>query len=133
VQAISGWLLDIKSGAQEVWLLSYHSAYPPNGGVQPGYTISGTPGPQADQLAQYVAELAGYTYLPFWPSEYTFTGEMIHWCDVNGIWAVDVELPNRDSPDVVPAGNSESTLATHQRVLSELLTEFAVDSEEQTE
>ena len=117
VQAVAQWLLEIvKPTAQEVWLLSYHSAYPPAGGVQPGYTTYGTPGPQADELAQRVADLAGYTYLPTWPSEYTFTGELIHWCDLNGIWAADVELPNYDPPD-------EATLATHHTVLSGLLTE----------
>jgi len=119
VRAVAQWLLEtIKPSAQEVWLLSYHSAYPPAGGVQPGYTTYGLPGPQADQLAQRVADLAGYAYLPTWPSEYTFTGEMIHWCDVNGIRAADVELPSHDPPD-------ETTLATHRRVLSALLTESA--------
>jgi hypothetical protein len=94
------WLLDtVKPPAQEVWLLSYHSAYPPDGGVQPGYPVYGTPSPQADKLAQRVADLSGYTYLPTWPTDYPFTGELIHWCDVNGIWAADVELPNHDPPD----------------------------------
>jgi len=117
VQAVAQWLLEtVKPAAQEVWLLSYHSAYPPDGGVQPGYTTYGLPGPQADELAQRVADLAGYTYLPTWPSEYTFTGELIHWCYVNGIRAADVELPSYDPPD-------ETTLATHLRVLSGLLTE----------
>ncbi|MCP4543700.1 MAG: DUF2817 domain-containing protein [Chloroflexi bacterium] len=133
VQAVSLWLLDVRSAAQEIWLLSYHAAYPPDGGVQPGYTTSGIPGPQADQLAQYVAKLADYVYLPFWPSEHTFTGELIHWCDVNGIWAADVELPDHNLPDTVPDGKYESTLATHQRVLSELLMGFGLDGEEQAE
>ena len=115
VQAVRQWLIEtVKPAAQEVWLLSYHSAYPPAGGVQPGYTTYGDPGPQADELARRVAEITDYTYLPTCPSEYTFTGELIHWCDVNGIWAADVELPNYDPPD-------ETTLATHQRVLSTLL------------
>ncbi|MEA3340175.1 MAG: M14 family zinc carboxypeptidase, partial [Chloroflexota bacterium] len=115
VQAVRQWLLKtVQPSAQEVWLLSYHSAYPPDGGVQPGYTTYGVPGPQADELARRVADLTGYTYLPTWPSEHTFTGELIHWCDVNGIWAADVELPNHDPPD-------ETTLATHRRVLSALL------------
>lgn len=131
VQAVSRWLLNtVRPAAREVWLLSYHSAYPPNGGVQPGYTTYGTPGPQADQLAQRVANLSGYTYLPTWPSEYTFTGELIHWCDVNGIWAADVELPNYDSPNSVPGGRSETTLATHQRVLNALLASFLLPDED---
>jgi len=128
VQAVGQWLLDtVKPDAQEVWLLSYHSAYPPDGGVQPGYPVYGTPGPQADQLAQRVADLADYTYLPTWPSVYTFTGELIHWCDINGIWSADVELPNYALPDTVPSGRSETTLATHQRVLSALLVSFEPD------
>ena len=122
VQAVAQWLLEtVRPAAQEVWLLSYHSAYPPGGGVQPGYTTYGVPGPEADVLARRVAELAGYTYLPTWPSEHTFTGELIHWCDVNTIWAADVELPNHDPPDTIPSGSSETTLAIHRRVLSMLL------------
>jgi len=115
VQAVSRWLLEtVLPGAQEVWLLSYHSAYPPDGGVQPGYTTYGTPGPGADRLARQVAEASGYTYLPTWPSEHRFTGELIHWCDVQGILSADVELPTHEAPD-------EATLATHERVLSALL------------
>lgn len=125
VQAVRHWLLDtVKPAAQEVWLLSYHSAYPPNGGVQPGYTTYGVPSPQAEQLARCVANLAGYTYLPTWPSEYKFTGELIHWCNLNGIRAADVELPNYNPPDTVPGGGSKTTLAVHQRVLSALLASF---------
>ncbi|RLC77105.1 MAG: hypothetical protein DRJ03_11725 [Chloroflexi bacterium] len=121
VQAVEQWLLEtVKPAAQEVWLLSYHSAYPPDGGVQPGYATYGDPGPQAGELARRVAEIAGYTYLPTWPSEYTFTGELIHWCDVNGIWAADVELPNREPPD-------ETALAAHRSILSALLTGSADD------
>ena len=123
VQAVAQWLLEtVEPAAQEVWLLSYHSAYPPAGGVQPGYTTYGTPGPDADMLARRVAETTGYTYLPTWPSEYTFTGELIHWCDLNGIWAADVELPNHDPPD-------EITLATHRRVLSALLANLEPDED----
>lgn len=128
VQAIKQWLLNtVKPAVQEVWLLSYHSAYPPDGGVQPGYTIYGTPGSQADQLAQRVADLTDYTYLPTWPSVYTFTGELIHWCDLNGIWAADVELPNYDLPDTVPSGRAETTLTTHQHVLGTLLASLEPD------
>ena len=122
VQAVSRWLLDtVKPAVQTMWLLSYHSAYPPDGIVQPGYTSYGTPSPQADELAQRVVDATSYTYLPTWPSEHPFTGELIHWCDLNGIWAVDVELPNRDPPDTVPNRKPETTLATHQRLLSTLL------------
>jgi predicted deacylase len=125
VRATSRWLLDtVKPAAQEVWLLSYRSAYLPNGGVQPGYTVYGAPGPQAEHLAQRVADLSGYAYLPIWPSEIPFTGELIRWCDLNGIWAADVELPNYDPPDTTPNGVSETTLVTHQHVLSDLLASF---------
>jgi len=130
VQAVERWLLDtVKPVAQEVWLLSYHSAHPPEGGVQPGYTTYGTPGLQSERLARRVAELSGYTYLPTWPSEYQFTGELIHWCDANGILAAEVELPNYDLPDTTPSGGSETTLATQQRVLRTLLMASEVDSD----
>jgi hypothetical protein len=114
----------VKPAAEEVWLLSYHSAYPPDGGVQPGYSVQGAPGAEAEQLARRVVAESGYTYLVTWPGEIPFTGELIHWCDVNGIWAVDVELPSYEQPDAVPAGASESILATHRRVLQALLGAF---------
>jgi murein tripeptide amidase MpaA len=127
VQAVVNWLREVvQPGAQEVWLLSYHSRYPPDGSVQPGYTVQGTPGARADELARRVADSSGYTYLSTWPSDLPFTGELIHWCDLNGIWSADVELPTYDAPDVVPAGKSETTLETHWRVLARLLGIFAV-------
>lgn len=58
-------------------------------------------------------------------SGYRFTGELIHWCDVNGMWAAEVELPTYDPPDTVPGGKSETALATHQRVLGTLLADVA--------
>jgi predicted deacylase len=125
VQAISRWLLDVvKPAVQEVWLLSYRSAYIPDGRVRPGYTVYGTPGPQADQVAQRVAQLSGYAYLPIWPSEHPRAGELIHWCDLNGIWAVEVVLPGHHSPDTIPSRGSETMLATHQRVVRGLMADW---------
>ena len=122
VQAVSRWLLDVvKLAVQEVWLLSYHSTYTPGGSVRPGYTVYDTPGPQADQLAQRVAQLSGYAYLPIWSSEHPRTGELIHWCDLNGIWAVEVVLPGHHSPDAIPSRGSGNMLATHQRVVRGLM------------
>ena len=122
VQALSHWLLEsVVPAAQEVWLLSYHSAYPPDGGVQAGYSSQGTPGAEAEQLARRVAEVSGYTYLPTWPSEHPFTGELIHWCDTHGILAADVELPTYDPSDTVPAGKLETLFETQRRVLAKLL------------
>ena len=125
VEAVVDWLRDtVKPGVKEVWLLSYHSRYPPDGAVQPGYTVQGTPGARADELARRVADFSGYTYLPTWPSDHPFTGELIHWCDLNDIWSADVELPTYDPPDAIPAGMSETSLETHRRVLSKLLGMF---------
>jgi hypothetical protein len=122
VQAVVDWLRDVvQPGAKEVWLLSYHSRYPPDGSVQPGYTVQGTPGARADELARRVADFSGYAYLATWPSDLPFTGELIHWCDLNGIWSADVELPSYDPPDEIPAGKTETTFETHRRVITKLL------------
>jgi murein tripeptide amidase MpaA len=122
VQAVARWLQEtVAPSARETLLLSYHAAYPPAGGVQPGYSTYGTPGSEAEQLARRVADLTGYTYLAAWSSERRFTGELIHWCDVNGIWAADVELPSYDPPDTAVGDGAETTLVIHQRLLRALL------------
>ena len=51
----------------------------------------------------------------------TATGELIHWCDLNGIWAANVELPNHDPLDTAPSDTVGTTLTKHQQVLSGLL------------
>jgi murein tripeptide amidase MpaA len=124
VQAIARWLLDeIKPAVEEVWLLSYHSPYA-GGIVLPGYRAPGVPGPQVEQLARRIAQAAGYEYRATYPSDLPYTGEWIHWCEQNGIWSADIELPDSGSPDSVPTGRTESTLQTHRRVLDALLSTF---------
>jgi murein tripeptide amidase MpaA len=125
VQAVVGWLLeDVRPAVQQVWLLAYHSLRPPYGAVQPGYTVRGTPGFHARQLAQRVADLSGYTYLSTWPAEHPLTGELIHWCDSNDITAIDVMLPSQDSPGSAFDDVPESMIETHQRVLGALMQSF---------
>jgi hypothetical protein len=38
---------------------------------------------------------------------------MIHWAGENGFIAIDVELPDRNAADTIPAGWSESHIETN--------------------
>jgi hypothetical protein len=106
---------------QKIFLVSYHSPYPPKGCVQPGYIIKGQPGEESEKFALLIAGFIDYDYLADWPGDYALTGELIHWCETQGIVSVDIELPDKNSPDTVPEMSSESTVETHYRLLKHLL------------
>lgn len=119
VRALAEWLRnELLPRHETLWVLSYHSAYPPLGAVQPGYLRSGEPAEEASDLAETIAVRIGSKYLASWPG---LTGELIHWCATNGIVAVDIELPTRDSPHPSPTPEDESLIDTHAALLEELL------------
>lgn len=109
------WLLALRQGSPdgEVPIISYHSAVPETGLAQPAYGADGRPDPASEELAMAYAEATGYRYSPVWVGTYRITGELIHWAGENGLVAIDVELPDREPPDNVPAGWSESHLETN--------------------
>jgi hypothetical protein len=129
VRAITSWLMHrVKQTVESVYLISFHSAYPPTGSVQPGYRVYGKPGPESVEFAQFISRESGYNYLSTWITSRALTGEFIHWCEMNDIWSCDIELPDYNSPSTIPAGKKETTLVTFKQTLQEILTGFFIDS-----
>jgi hypothetical protein len=112
--ALHAWLrlLQEQSSDGQLRIISYHSVVP-SGFAQPAYAVYGQPEPRSDALAQSYAAATGYLYSVLWIGSYTITGEMIHWAGENGFIAVDVELPDRNAADTIPAGWSESHIVTN--------------------
>lgn len=123
VAALQSWLLALRDQAPTgtLQVISYHSAVPDTGLAQPAYTEAGQPEARSDQLARAYAEATGYLYSPVWVGNYNITGELIHWAGDNDVIAIDVELPDREMADSVPAGRTESHLETNLRGLLEVL------------
>ena len=112
----SDFLLEIlnNSSTRDVSVILYHhhTGVPDVGSVQPGYIQYRSPLPPSTDLALTLVDLAGYDHLPFWDGPYTPTGEIIQWCTIQGIAAVDVELSRSESLNTVPAGRTETVLQT---------------------
>jgi hypothetical protein len=116
--ALRDWLLALRAEDDEpIWILSYHSAVPPTGAVLPGYEQQGEPGPLSEQLGMAYAEATGYLYSEEWVGAYEITGEFVHWAELNGFAAVDVELPDRGPADSIPTGWDETHVETNWRGL----------------
>lgn len=100
--AISKWLLELRTlSSTRLIVISYHSATPPKGLVQPGYTLLGKvhqTDEDAARIAGTIAPQLGYPYSATWTS-YEVNGEFIHWCADKSISCVDVELPSKDDLD----------------------------------
>jgi len=102
-RSFADFLLQNQSSTETLVVLMYHSRYPPNGLVQPAYTIdSGNyiPHAQSATLAKYFASSIGSTFSVTYEGGYTITGEMINWCGEKGLTCFDVELPDRTQPTI---------------------------------
>jgi len=121
--ALREWLLQAGESAHDgpLTLISYHSAVVPTGLVQPGFQVSGAPGRRSNELALFYAEITGYRYSREWIGNYDVTGELIHWASKQGIIAIDVELPDRNRANTVPAGWSQTHIDTNLRSLLAVL------------
>lgn len=125
IRALTKWLLEyVKQAVEHMYVISFHSSYPPTGAVQPGYRIYGDPGPESEEFARFISRETGYKFLHTWISSSRITGEFIHWCEMNNIWSCDIELPDYNSPSVIPHGKKEPTYATFRKLLQELLYDF---------
>jgi hypothetical protein len=125
VRAITRWLkTHVRQIVDSVYLVSFHSAYPPTGSVQPGYLVYGEPGPESRRFASFISSISGYKYLSTWITSQPLTGEFIHWCETNEIWACDIELPDYKPPSAIPPGKNETTIDTFKRTVEKLLSEF---------
>jgi hypothetical protein len=117
--AVQAWLLTLKAQAPDgvLRIVSYHSVVPDTGLAQPAYVVYGEPEARSEALAKQYTAVRGYLYSAIWVGTYTITGEFIHWAGENELVAFDVELPDRNTADSVPAGWSESHLETNLRGL----------------
>ncbi|MBK7179378.1 MAG: hypothetical protein IPH82_19730 [Chloroflexi bacterium] len=111
------WLLALQANAPtgSLAVISYHSVVPQTGLVQPGYLSPGEPGFLSAQMALNYSEATGYLYSATWVGGYTITGEFIHWANLQGIVAMDVELPDGGAADTIPAGWAETHFETNLR------------------
>ena len=102
-------------------VISYHSAVPQTGLVQPGYIGPNQPGFVSSQLAQQYSRTTGYLYSTNWVGNYNITGELIYWANLQDIVALDVELPDRGAADSIPAGWTATHIETNLRGIMALL------------
>lgn len=121
-QALRDLLQTLLSEGESVTVIAYHyhTGISGQGTVQPGYHTYSTPVQPSEGLARRLTQSAGYAYLPYWAGPYVPSGELIQWCALNGIAAVDVELPRGVMPDSRPSGETrtvfEAALASVQNL-----------------
>jgi hypothetical protein len=122
VAALAAWMEDgLLPRHEPLWLLSYHSAYPPRGAVQGGYLVQGQPTAGGERLARLVADRIGSTYIQNWPGMHALTGELIHWCAAHGIIAADIELATHAEPQDIETADGRPLAEIHRAMLVELL------------
>jgi hypothetical protein len=120
--ALRDWLLALQAEDEGlIRILSHHSAVPPTGAVLPGYEQQDEAGPLSEQLGLAYAGATGYLYSEEWVGVYEITGEFVHWAELNGFAAVDVELPDRGPADSIPEGWNETHVETNWRGLMAVL------------
>jgi len=109
-QALRDILQNLQNEGESVTVIAYHyhTGIAGQGTVQPGYQTYYSPVQPSDGLARRLEQLAGYAYLPYWDGSYVPSGELIQWCAINGIAAVDVELPRGVQPDSRPSGQTRT-------------------------
>jgi len=125
VEAFTRWINKVvKNTTQKNHLISYHSAYPPKGSVQPGYHSYGIPGKKSEEFAKYITSIINYKYLRTWITDKPITGELIHWCELNGIISVDIELPYKNIPSSTQDPYLKPLLDIHFNMILKLIDSF---------
>ena len=129
-QALRDLLLNLQTEGESVSVIAYHhhAGIPGQGTIQPGYRDYYSPEEPSIGLARRLQQLAGYNYLPFWSGSYIPSGELIQWCTINNIAAVDVELPRGVQPDMVAQGQPRTIFEAALAGITGLF-EFAGGSE----
>jgi serine/threonine protein kinase len=109
-EALRNLLETLRAEGESVTVIAYHyhTGIPGQGTVQPGYHNYFTPVERSIELALHLAQAAGYSYLPYWDGAYIPSGELIQWCALNDIAAVDVSLPRGIQPDARPTGQTRT-------------------------
>jgi hypothetical protein len=72
----------------------------------------GIPASPSLELARALANAAGYSYQATWEGSYQPTGEAIQWATMQGMAAVDVELPPDIAINAAPPGQNSTVLET---------------------
>lgn len=113
--ALRAWLLALDERPRQGALqgIFYHSAVPPTGLAQPGQGASA--------LAHAFADATGYRYSTAWVGDYVVTGGAIDWAAEHGLLVMNVELPDRDGPDTIPPGWSETHFEVNLRGLLKVI------------
>jgi hypothetical protein len=113
--ALRAWLLALQERPRQGALrgIFYHSAVPPTGLAQPGRGASA--------LAHAYADATGYLYSVEWVGDYVVTGGALDWAAEHGLVVMNVELPDRDGPDAIPDGWSETHFEVNLRALLAVL------------
>jgi hypothetical protein len=121
-QILRDLLLNLQNDAPQhpLIVIVYHSAVPQTGLVQPGYLAPGQSGFTSAELATLYSQVSGYLYSETWVGNYTITGELIYWANLNNIVAMDVELPDRGPANSVPPGWRETHIETNLRAVLSL-------------
>jgi hypothetical protein len=114
----------VRKTAGSVYLISFHAAYPPAGSVQPGYAVYGSPGKESGRFAGFLAGSSGFRFLRTWVTAKQLTGELIHWCELNGIYSCDIELPDYNPPGTILQGRNESIVDIFKRVIGDVVSGF---------
>lgn len=96
---LSAYLLRLAkdTGGAGMFVLSFHSAVPETGAVQPAYVLQGVQAvqdPEARAMARDFSQASGLQYLNFWTA-YEITGELLNWCGDHQLACADVELTDR--------------------------------------
>ena len=90
-RALRDFLLGLKHQAQDVRVVIFHSSvHRTQGEVYPG-------GNDAIDVAYRYVSVTGYDVESDW-AEYTTSGELVTWCDEQGIISIDVVIPGSQSP-----------------------------------
>ena len=106
--ALHEYLEALQDNALSISVIIYHAhaGVPGTGRVQPGYIQPGTPVALSISLAQELIISGDYVYVETCCGSYIPTGEISNWLAINGIAAVDLELPAGGRPNETVVGKT---------------------------
>lgn len=112
-RALRDFLLSLVSQRRNVCVVVLHSSvHRTQGEVYPG-------GDDAIDIASQYASAAGYDVERAW-AEYTTSGEIVTWCDEQGITSIDVVFPGSQGPSSRISGTGDTLLDITVRALLEI-------------
>lgn len=98
-QALRNLLLALKdTHSENLTVIYFHAAVPPNGYVGPGsHRVGGQDlaDSASRELGQLFAAASGYDYANQWVGDYAVTGDASTWAVAQGLRSLTIELPTR--------------------------------------